>query len=69
MWRMDAVWEARRADLPSVKRRPSEYIKDHLRLSTQPLEDPEDIGQYQQYLRWMESDELLMFSSDYPHWS
>jgi uncharacterized protein len=69
MWRMDAVWEARRADLPWVKRRPSEYIREHLRLSTQPLEDPEGIGQYQQYLRWMESDKLLMFSSDYPHWS
>jgi predicted TIM-barrel fold metal-dependent hydrolase len=69
MWRLDAIWEARRAELPHVKRRPSEYIREHIRFTTQPMEDPEDRGDLVAYLDWMEADELLLFSTDYPHWS
>ena len=39
MSRMDRIWEARRADLPHVRRRPSEYVREHVRFTTQPLED------------------------------
>jgi predicted TIM-barrel fold metal-dependent hydrolase len=69
MWRMDAYWNARRSDVPWVKRKPSEYIKDHVRFTTQPLEDPEDTSDYVRFLDWLGADELLMFSTDYPHWS
>jgi uncharacterized protein len=69
MWRMDAYWSARRRDLPQVKRKPSEYVRDHIWMTTQPMEDPEDFSDYRRYLEWMDPVSLLMFSTDYPHWS
>jgi predicted TIM-barrel fold metal-dependent hydrolase len=69
MWRLDAYWRARRADLPEVKRPPSEYILEHVRFTTQPIEDPEDRTDITRFLSWMDTDKLLLFSTDYPHWS
>ena len=69
MWRLDAIWEARKAHLPDVKRKPSEYIREHIRFATQPVEDPEDRDDVVSYLEAMRAEELLMFSTDYPHWS
>jgi predicted TIM-barrel fold metal-dependent hydrolase len=67
MWRMDRVWEARKADVPWVRRPPSEYVREHIRFTTQPLEDA-DLNQYRSYLEWIDPD-LLLYSSDYPHWT
>ena len=69
MWRMDAYWEARRHDVPWVKRRPSEYVREHIRFTSQPLEDPEDSRDLVGFLESSRADELVMFSTDYPHWS
>ena len=69
MWRMDKVWEARRGDVPEVKRRPSEYVYDNIRFTTQPLDYPDDISQMTRALEWMQADRILYFSSDYPHWT
>jgi predicted TIM-barrel fold metal-dependent hydrolase len=69
MWRLDAYWRARRGDLPEVKRPPSEYILEHVRFTTQPIEDPEDRTDITRFLSWMDTDKLLLFSTDYPHWS
>jgi predicted TIM-barrel fold metal-dependent hydrolase len=69
MWRLDAMWEARRGDLPLVRRKPSQYIREHVRFTTQPIEDPADRNDVVAYLDWMEPDDLLLFSTDYPHWS
>jgi predicted TIM-barrel fold metal-dependent hydrolase len=68
MSRMDRIWEARRADLPHVRRRPSEYVREHVRFTTQPLEDA-DVRQFREYLEMMDLGDNLMFSTDYPHWS
>jgi predicted TIM-barrel fold metal-dependent hydrolase len=68
MSRMDRIWEARRADLPHVRRRPSEYVREHVRFTTQPLEDV-DVRQFREYLEMMDLGDNLMFSTDYPHWS
>jgi uncharacterized protein len=69
IWRMDKIWEARKRDLPLVRRRPSEYVRDHIFFTTQPLETPEQGGDLKTYLEWMDPSDLLMFSSDYPHWT
>ena len=69
MWRMDAIYEARKADLPHLRRKPSEYVKDQLWLTTQPLDYPEDRGEMRKAMEWMEAERLLLFSSDYPHWT
>lgn len=68
MDRMDRIWEQRRADLPYVRRRPSDYVREHVRFTTQPLEEVE-VSTYLEYLEMMDIAENIMFSTDYPHWS
>ena len=69
MWRMDAVYEARKGDIPSVRRKPSDYVREHIWFTTQPLDFPEDRREVGKLMEWMEADQLLLFSSDYPHWT
>jgi uncharacterized protein len=68
MWRMDAIYAARGSET-GLKRRPSEYVKDHIWFTTQPMDYPEDKLELTNALEWMEADRLLLFSSDYPHWT
>ena len=39
-----------------------------MRLTLQPLDEPPTSEQMLQIIDQMGSDELLMFSTDYPHW-
>lgn len=68
MWRLDKDWEALRDEVPWVKRRPSEYILDHVRLTTQPVVEPQDRGQAKAMFEMVCAERTLLFSSDYPHW-
>lgn len=68
MWRMDAIYAARGPE-NGLKRKPSDYVKDHIWFTTQPLDYPEDKLELTHALEWMEADKILLFSSDYPHWT
>ncbi len=68
MWRMDKNYKALRSSVPWLRRLPSEYIREHVRLTTQPIEEPVDSSQILQVLEWIHAEETVMFSSDYPHW-
>jgi predicted TIM-barrel fold metal-dependent hydrolase len=68
MWRMDAIFEARKSWV-DIKRKPSEYVKEHIKFTTQPLDYPEDKTELTRALEWMECDKILLYSSDYPHWT
>jgi uncharacterized protein len=68
LWRLDADYKALRKETPWLKRLPSEYARDHIRLSTQPLEQPKDKRQLWNVLEAMDGKETLLFASDYPHW-
>ncbi len=68
MWRLDQSWRSLRSEVPWLKQRPSEYIRAHVRFATQPFEEPDDPRQLLSLIEMMGSDELLVFSSDYPHW-
>jgi uncharacterized protein len=68
MWRMDNNWKALRRDVPWVKRLPSEYVLEHIRFTTQPLYEPRDRNHLKMLMELMHADQVLMFSTDYPHW-
>jgi predicted TIM-barrel fold metal-dependent hydrolase len=68
MWRMDAIYAARGPE-NGLKRKPSDYVKDNIWFTTQPLDYPENKIELTRVLEWMEADKLLLFSSDYPHWT
>jgi predicted TIM-barrel fold metal-dependent hydrolase len=67
MWRMDMCWKAGRRETPWVKELPSEYVRRHFRFATQPIDLPPEAGYLAQVLEQLGSDELLMYSSDFPH--
>jgi predicted TIM-barrel fold metal-dependent hydrolase len=54
--------------VPWVTKPPSEYLGDHVRLTSQPIERPADDRHLLQMLEMMGAEQLLMFASDYPHW-
>ncbi len=68
LWRLDSYWKALRSEVPWVKRPPSEYVRDHVRFSTQPIEEPDDRTQWTRTLQWGDAEHVLMFATDYPHW-
>ena len=68
IWRLDATWKKMRSEVPALKRKPSEYIRDHFWLSTQPMEEPPKREYFEQLLEQMDMNDKLMFATDYPHW-
>src|SRR5206468_6617292 len=68
MWRLDQSYKGLRYEVPWLKKKPSEYLRDHVRITSQPLERPDNDQHLLQVLEMMDAEHLLMFSSDYPHW-
>ena len=66
-WRLDRNWEKLRSEVPHLKRPPSEYIRDQIWWTTQPMEDPERRDHLFEVIDWVGWDKLL-FATDYPHW-
>jgi predicted TIM-barrel fold metal-dependent hydrolase len=68
MWRLTKFWRGLRMEVPWVDRAPADIMRSNVRLTTQPCDAPPDRAIFQRLLDHMGSDELLLFSSDYPHW-
>lgn len=68
MWRFDKNWKALRSTAPWLDRPPSEVIREHVLLTTQPMEEPDNTRHYRTMLEMFDAAHMLMFSSDFPHW-
>ena len=68
LWKLDADYRSLRREVPWLKRLPSEYFRDHVRVSTQPIEYSRKREETIEVFRAMDGENVLMFSSDYPHW-
>ncbi len=67
MWRFDKEWKGLRREVPWVRSAPSAYVREHVRFTLQPLDLPSEAAQVRHIMEQLESDDLLMFSTDYPH--
>jgi predicted TIM-barrel fold metal-dependent hydrolase len=68
MWRMDKNYKALRDTVPWLKKLPSEYIREHIYFTTQPIEEPANPEHLNQIFDMIGADHAIMYSSDYPHW-
>ncbi len=68
LWKMDMDWKGLRHQTPWVEKLPSEYVKEHIRFATQPMEEPDQPDALKHVINWMEGERTLMFATDYPHW-
>jgi predicted TIM-barrel fold metal-dependent hydrolase len=68
LWRLETNWRACRSEIPNCRRPPSEYVFDHMRFTTQPLEEPDDERLLLPAIEGLRPSETLCYASDYPHW-
>jgi predicted TIM-barrel fold metal-dependent hydrolase len=66
-WRLDKHWKRLKSEAPHLRRAPSEYIHDHIWLTTQPLDEPKIDRDLVEIFEQVGFDRI-MFSTDYPHW-
>ena len=66
-WRLDQHWARMRDEVPHLTRPPSEYIREHLWFTTQPMDEPERPEDLRAIIDWIGWDRIL-FATDYPHW-
>jgi uncharacterized protein len=67
LWRNNRSWRGMRTEVPWIDRAPAEIVRDHVRFSLQPFDVPnaDILNRLMDHVR---SDELIVFSTDYPHW-
>ena len=68
LWRAVKTWRGVRAEVPWVKRSPAELIRQHVRLTMQPIDAPTDPAELLAIIEAIGSDDMLLFATDYPHW-
>ena len=67
MQRLDNDYKMRSSEAPSLKKLPSEYMKD-MYYSSQPMEMPDDMDVLEMTFKMMNAESQLLWCSDYPHW-
>jgi uncharacterized protein len=68
LWRFDKTWRGIRTETPWVDRPPTEIVRDHVRLTLQPMDEPPEREQFERILAHLGSEEMLLYATDYPHW-
>jgi predicted TIM-barrel fold metal-dependent hydrolase len=67
LWRTNRGWRGMRTETPWIDQPPAEIVRDHVRFTLQPLDVPNgDV--LNRVMDHVQSDELIVFSTDYPHW-
>jgi predicted TIM-barrel fold metal-dependent hydrolase len=68
LWRLAKLWRGLRTEVPWIERSPREIFRDHFRATIQPFDAPDSPDLVRRVIDHLGSDELLLFSTDYPHW-
>jgi uncharacterized protein len=67
MQRLDNEWMMRSSEVPLLKRRPSDYMRE-MYYSTQPMEMVHNREALELTFKMINAETQLMYASDYPHW-
>ena len=67
MQRLDNEWMMRSSEVPLLKRRPSDYMREMF-YSSQPMEMVNNREALELTFKMINAETQLMYSSDYPHW-
>jgi hypothetical protein len=67
-WKFNKTWRGVRTEVPWVAKPPFDVIRDHVRLTLQPTDAPDEAGVVRDLMAQLGSDDMLLFSSDFPHW-
>jgi uncharacterized protein len=68
LWHANKEWRGLRMEVPWLDRPPAEMVRDQVRLTVQPIDGPPDPAELERVLDQIGSDDMLLFSTDYPHW-
>ncbi|UVK48582.1 amidohydrolase (plasmid) [Mesorhizobium sp. AR07] len=68
IWRITKYWRGTRGEVPWVKRSPAVEIRDRVRFTIQPFDTSKDPVHVEKLIEHLGSEDMLLFSSDYPHW-
>ena len=67
MQRLDNDYKMRWSEGPSLKKLPSEYMRD-MYFSSQPMEKPDRMDVLEMTFDLIDAENQLLYASDYPHW-
>lgn len=68
LWRLTKYWHGLRMEVPWLDRSPADIIRDQVRFTLQPIDAPPESDEILRVLEHVGSEDLLLFSTDYPHW-
>ncbi len=68
LWRLSKFWRGVRLEVPWIDRSPVEFVRDNVRLTIQPFDAPASGETVGRLMDQLQSDQMLLFSSDFPHW-
>lgn len=68
LWRLTKFWKGLRSEIPWVSDPPASIVRDRVKMTLQPFDGPPDQGGAMRLMEHIGSDEILLFSTDYPHW-
>jgi predicted TIM-barrel fold metal-dependent hydrolase len=68
LWRLAKLWRGLLTEVPWVERSPRDIFRDHFRATIQPFDAPDSPDLVRRLIDHLDSEALLLFSTDYPHW-
>lgn len=67
MWKLEKLWKSYRPDIPWVQESTLSLIRKHIKVTTSPSDGAEEPGGLDGLVDRLGSDQMLVYSSDYPH--
>ncbi len=68
LWRVNKTWRGVRAEVPWLNRLPADIVRERVRLTVQPFDAPPSARALTTLMEQFGSEDMLLFSTDYPHW-